>query len=100
MTAAWHLGRWKPFNFAKNIESVLLPVQRPTLFKRLDPLGVGDAESYERQQHCTNADMRLRAFTNMPTMRTSKDRRADVPFGSSALEHRVQAISQFDGSLE
>ena len=44
--------------------------------------------------------MRLCAFTNMPTMRTFKDRGADVPLGSNSLEHRVQAISQFDGSLE
>ena len=100
MTAEGHLGRSKPLTFAKNVESVLLPVQRPTLFERLDLLGVGDAESLERQEHCTNADMRLCAFTNMPTMRTFKDPRADVPLGSNALEHRVQAISHFDGRLE
>jgi hypothetical protein len=46
MPAAWHLGRWKLLTFAKNVEFVLLPVQRPTLLKRLDLLGVGDAESY------------------------------------------------------
>ena len=100
MTAARHLDRWKPLTFAKNIEFVLLPVQRPMLFKRLDLLGAGDAESHERQEHCTNADMRQCAFTNMPTLRTFKDRGANVPLGSNSLEHRVQAISQFDGSLE
>jgi hypothetical protein len=66
MTASWHLGRWESPNFAKNVEFVLLPVQRPTLFKRLGLLGADDIESYERQEHCTNADMRLPAFTNMP----------------------------------
>ena len=100
MTALGRLGRWKPLTFAKNIEFVLLPVHRPTLFKHLDLLSVGDAESYERQEHCTNADMRLRAFTNMPTMRTFKDRGANVLLGSNSLEHRVQAIPQFNGSLE
>jgi hypothetical protein len=74
MTASWHLGRWESPNFAKNIEFVLLPVHRPTLFKHLELLCVGDAESHERQEHCTNADMRMCAFTNMPTMRTFKDR--------------------------
>jgi hypothetical protein len=48
MNAAGHLGRWKPLCFAKNIESILLPVYCPTLFKRLDLLGVDDAESYKR----------------------------------------------------
>jgi hypothetical protein len=100
MTASAHLGRWKPATFAKNIEFVLLPVQRPTLFKNLDLLGVGDAESHERQEHCTNADMRLRASTNMPTMRTFKDWGTNVPLGSNSLEHRVQAISQLDRGLE
>ena len=100
MTASGHLGRWKPLTFAKNIESVLLPVQRPTLFKSLDLLGIGDAESYERQEHCTNADMRMCAFTNMPTMRTFKDRGANVPLGSNSLEHRVQLVPQFDRGLE
>ena len=100
MTAAGHLGRGMPLTFAKNIEPVLLPVQRPTLFKRFNLLGVGDTESHERQEHCTNADMRLCAFTNMPTMRTFKDWGPNVPLGSNSLEHRVQAISQFDGSLE
>jgi hypothetical protein len=100
MTASGRLGRYRSFTFAKSIESVLLPIHRPTLFKRLDLLGIGDAEPHERQEHCTNADMRLRAFTNMPTMRTIEDWRADVPFGSNSLEHRVKAIPQFDGSLE
>jgi hypothetical protein len=99
MTTSGHIGRWKPLTFAKNIEFVLL-IRRPTLYKPLDLLCIGDAESHERQEHCTNADMRLRAFTNMPTMWTFEDRRADVMLGSNALEHRVQAISQFDGSLE
>jgi hypothetical protein len=100
MTAARHLGRWKPLTLAKNVESVLLPVHRPTLFKCLDLLGIGDAESNERQEHCTNADMRLRALTYVPTMWTFKDRGADVLLGSNSLEHRVQAIPQSDGSLE
>ena len=93
MTASWHLGRWESPNFAKNIEFVLLPVHRPTLFKHLELLCVGDAESHERQEHCTNADMRMCAFTNMPTMRTFKDRGPNVPLGSKSLEPRVQAIS-------
>ena len=100
MTASWHLGRWESPNFAKNVEFVLLPVQRPTLFKRLGLLGADDIESYERQEHCTNADMRLPAFTNMPTMRTFKDRGANVPLGSNSLEHRVQLVPQFDRGLE
>jgi hypothetical protein len=66
MTASEHLGSWKRLTFAKNVEFVLLPVRRPTLFKRLDLLGVSDAESHERQEHCTNADIRLPTFTNMP----------------------------------
>jgi hypothetical protein len=96
MTASGHFGRWKPLTLAKNIESVLLHIQRPTLFKRPDLLGVGNAESRERQEHCTNADMRPCAFANMPTMRTLKYRGADVPLGANALEHPVQLISQFD----
>ena len=93
MTASWHLGRWESPNFAKNVEFVLLPVHRPTLFKCLDLLGIGDAESNERQEHCANADMRLRALTYVPTMWTFKDRGANAPLGSNSLERRVQAIS-------
>jgi len=100
MTAEGRIDRSERLVFAKNIEFILLPVGRPTLFKRLDLFGVGDAESCKRQQHCTNADMRLCAFTNMATMRTFKDRRADVLRGSNSLEHRIQLIPQFDGGLE
>jgi hypothetical protein len=37
--------------------------------------------------------MRKCAFTNIPTMRTFKDRGPNVPLGSKSLEPRVQAIS-------
>ncbi len=92
MTALGHLGRWDSPTFAKNVEFVLLPVHRPTFFKRLGLLGVGNAESHERQKHCTYADKRLPAFTNVPTLRIFRDRGADALLESNALEHRVQAI--------
>jgi hypothetical protein len=44
MTAARHLGRWKPLTLAKNVESGLLPIHRPTLFKCLDLLGIAAGE--------------------------------------------------------
>ena len=56
--------------FAIKIEPVLLPVRSPTFFKVLYMLGVPDAESQEGQDHGANADVRLRAFTNIPTSRT------------------------------
>jgi hypothetical protein len=56
--------------FAIKIKPVLLSVCSPTSFKVLYVLGVPDAEPKERQDHGANADVRLRAFTNIPTSRT------------------------------
>jgi hypothetical protein len=70
MGATYRLGGQRFRTFAIEIEPVLLPVHRPTLFNRLYMFGGGDAEPQERQDHGTKADVGLRAFANVPTPRT------------------------------
>jgi hypothetical protein len=82
--------------FAMEIKPILLPVRCPIFLKTECQLGGGDTESTERQDHGANTDMRFGAFGNMPTPRTLKDRRREVPFGSNSLKHRVQVIPQLD----
>ena len=82
------------------IKPVPLPICCPIFLKSVCQFGSGDAESTERQDNGTNTDVRLRTFANVPTARTSKDRRADVSLGSNSLQHRIQAIAQLDDCVE
>jgi len=51
---------------------LLLPVCCPRFLKKAGLLCRGDPESSERQDDRANADVRLRALTNMPALRTPK----------------------------
>ena len=85
---------------ATKINPLLLPVCCPRFLKRAGLLGWSDPESSERQDHRTNADVRLRALANMPTLWAPKNCRANVPVGSNSLQHRVQVIAQLDDCVE
>ena len=68
-----------------NVSSLPLSVFCPRFLKRVRLLCRGDPESKERQDHCANTDVRCRAFTNMPALRASKNRKADVPIRPNSL---------------
>jgi hypothetical protein len=55
--------------------------------------GGGDTESGRRQDHGANADMGRRARAGVPAVPTLENRRADIPFQSNSLKHRVKVIS-------
>jgi len=56
--------------FVIEVKPILLPVRCPRFLKSVDLIGGEDPESSERQDHGANTGVRLRAFANMPTLRT------------------------------
>jgi hypothetical protein len=83
-------------NLAIEIKPVLLPVSRPSFLDGARLRRRSDPESTKRQDHGTNADVRVCALAHLPTARTLKDRGTDVPLSSDPLKLRVQFIAQFD----
>jgi hypothetical protein len=100
MDAAADLGRRRRHAFAVEIKPILLPVRCPTFLETVCLPGGGDTESRKRQDHGANADVRVRAFANMPTSRTPENWGTDVSLGSSSLKPRVQVIAQLDDRVE
>ena len=100
MSATGDLGGRRGHALAIEIKPTLLPVCCPIFLKSRCRLGGGDSESSNRQDHGANADVRLRAFANVPALRTLEDRRADVSLGPNSLKHRVQIVAQFDDCVE
>ena len=78
---------------AKKIDTRLLPVCGPRLFDGANLVGRSDSETSERQDHRANAEVMLRALTNLPTFRAPENRVAKVTVGSNLLQHRVQLIA-------
>ena len=68
---------------AIEIKPILRAVRRLTLFKGVCLFGRGDTESIKRQDHCTNTDVRLSGFADVPTPRTLKKWGTDLPLGSN-----------------
>src|SRR2546421_4254374 len=52
---------------AVNIEPLVLPIGGPSLFDGLCRFGGINVEPNDGQEHGAKADVRLRAFTNVPT---------------------------------
>ncbi len=63
-------------------------------------LGGRDTESSKRQYYGANANVRLRAFANMPTVRTPKNSGTDLALGSNSLKCCVQLIAEPDDRVE
>jgi hypothetical protein len=100
MDAAGHLGRRRGCASAIKIKTLLLPVGCPVFLKSGCVLGRRDTESSKGKHHRANTNVRIRAFANMPTVRTSKNWGMDVSLGSNALEHRVEVVAQLDDCVE
>jgi hypothetical protein len=100
MGATCNLDRGRGNAFSIEIKPILLPVRCPTFLKSVNPLGGRHAESSKRQYYGANTDVRLRAFPNMPTVRTRKNRGTDVALGSNSVECCVQLIAQLDDRVE
>jgi hypothetical protein len=100
MVATGHLDGPRIGAFTINIKAILLSVRRPTFFKSVCLFGGGDTESSERQDHGANANVRFRAWANVPTLPAPENWRVDVSLGSNSLKHRVQIVTQLDNCFE
>jgi hypothetical protein len=87
---------------ASSIEIKPIPfsVLCPTFLKSVNLLGGRDTESSKRQYYGANANVRLRAFANMPTVRTPKNSGTDLALGSNSLKCCVQLIAEPDDRVE
>lgn len=92
MDATGDFGGRRSRAFSVEIKAILLPVRCPTSLKSVGLVGGGDTESSKGQNHGANTDVRLRAFANIPTLRTAKNWERDVPHGSNSLKRRVQGV--------
>jgi hypothetical protein len=100
MVATGHLDGPRRGTFTINIKPILLSVRRPTFFKSACLFGGGDTESSERQDHGANANVRFRAWANVPTLPASENWRVDMSLGSGSLKHRVQIVTQLNDCFE
>jgi hypothetical protein len=79
---------------AVNIDPLVLPIGVPSLFDGLCRFGGINVEPNDGQEHGANADVRLRAFTNVPTPSALDDWRENLSFGTDSLKHPIEIISQ------
>jgi hypothetical protein len=100
MVATGHLDGPRSGAFTINIKAILLSVRRPTFFESVCLFGGDDTESSERQDHGANANVRFRAWTNVPTLPAPENWRVDVSLGSNSLKHRVQIVQQLGDRFE
>jgi hypothetical protein len=100
MGATGDLGGLRGHWFAMEVKPILLSVRGPTFLKSVCLLDRANTESNKRQDQRANADARLRAFANVPAMRTPKHWGTDVSLGSNLLEHLLQVIAQLDDRVE
>ena len=78
------------------IEPILPAVGSPTLFQSVCLFVGGDTEMSERKDHGANTHMRLRAWADMPTLRTPENWRMDPARRSNFFQHGVQLVAQLD----
>ena len=100
MDAAGDLEGRRGRAFAIEVKPILLPVRCPRFLKGVDLIGGDDPESSQRQDHGANTGARLRAFANMPTLRTPKNWGMDASLGPNSLKCPVQVIAQLDYFVE
>ena len=85
---------------AAEVEPLQFSVRCPALFEHLHMLGRSNAESCQRQDHGTDGHDGLGGFANLTAPWALSNRRANVAFGSNAMNHRIEFIAQVDQLVE
>ena len=93
MSASRSRDRRRISDLAVEIKPISLPVRRPALFNSCHLFGRRNSETAQRQEHGSDAHIRLGSGPNVPASPARDNRRMDMPFGPDPMKHGVKLIA-------